>query len=102
MKLLVPVYDLSLVDQALRSAKARPDHFGAIFNPENGPGRKKYGDWLKAIQSFQKTGCECYGYTDLQDEQGHAKSDSGLYLEVNRWQDWYGLNRYFYEMARSV
>jgi hypothetical protein len=101
MKLLVPVYDLSLVPAVVTAAQAG-SHIAAIVNPDSGPGRNTavINSWKPKVQALRAAGAQVLFYVDLvqfDGDQGIAapsagkeKSEATLKAEMDKYVAKYG------------
>lgn len=101
MKLLVPVYDLSLVNAVCTAAQAG-GHIAAIANPDSGPGRGNQATpgWKNAIAKLRASGAQVLYYVDLvqwDGDQGISvpsgsveKSEATVKAEMDKYIARYG------------
>ncbi len=90
MKLLVPVYDHSLVAATCSAAQAG-GHLIAIANPDSGPGHgKAVSGWKTDISNLRKAGAQVLYYVDLMDDHGKEKQETALKAEMDSYISWYG------------
>ena len=90
MKLLVPVYDRSIVGPTVAAARAG-GHIMAIANPNSGPGHgSAVSGWKNDIRTLATSGAQVLYYVDLKDDSGREKSEAALKAEMDSYVAWYG------------
>jgi Spherulation-specific family 4 len=110
MKLILPIYDPSLVDEAIAAFQKSGGGI-AIVNPDSGVGRKKSSLWAASIRALKEVS-NVVGYIDCVRWPGDGtrynvvqkRNATGGEIkgEIADWDKWYKVTDIFYDEAHSL